>query len=86
MAPGADGNLVLVFRLALRLSREHEESDDETGRSSTAVGLNGDRLHINRVRADYHDEIQRLDDLVNESFEYATRALSYLDQIQRISR
>ena len=55
------------------------------GLTATAVGLNGDRLHLNRGHADYKNEIQRLDDLVKESFTYAEMALSYLDHIQRAS-
>lgn len=53
------------------------------GGTCAAIGRTGFKLLANRVDADYHDEIERLDDLVIESFRYADCVLTYLDQIQR---
>ena len=51
------------------------------GRTSSGIGDNGDRLHFNRKRADYNDDIDKLDDVVAESFRFADKVLYYLDQI-----
>lgn len=53
------------------------------GGTCAAIGRTGTKLLANRVDADYHDEIERLGDLVIESFRYADNVLTYLDQIQR---
>lgn len=55
----------------------------ERGRTHRGIGLNGDRLHQNRVQADYVADIVRLLDMLNESFQLADKVRSYLDQLQR---
>ena len=52
------------------------------GRTHTAVGINGDRLRLNRAHADYDPEIENLSGLVEDSLEKAERVFRYLDQIQ----
>jgi hypothetical protein len=51
------------------------------GRTHRGIGLNGDRLHQNRVQADYVADIARLQDMLNESFQLADKVRSYLDQL-----
>jgi uncharacterized protein (UPF0332 family) len=53
------------------------------GRTHKGIGINGDRLHINRVKADYEADVERLNDLVNESFRIANIVQKYLDQVQQ---
>ena len=55
------------------------------GGTFSAIGLTGRKLHSNRVDADYKDELERLDDLVEESFQFADKVLSYLAQLQHHS-
>ena len=55
------------------------------GKTLPAIGINGDRLHRNRTRADYDDEMDRLNESVGESFRYATNVLSYLKQVRQKS-
>lgn len=53
------------------------------GGSCRAVGLNGDRMHDNRRRADYDREIQNMNQLVDATFTIARNVLTYLEQCQR---
>ncbi len=53
----------------------------QRGRTHRSIWISGDKLHYNRIQADYENEIERLDLLVNESFEVAERALYYLKQV-----
>jgi uncharacterized protein (UPF0332 family) len=55
----------------------------EKGGTFAAIGRTGTKLFANRVNADYDDEIERLDELVIESFRYADNVLTYLEQIQQ---
>ena len=57
----------------------------QRGRTHRSIGDNGDKLHYNRIKADYENEIERLDLLVNESFAVAGRALRYLKQVKNMS-
>lgn len=52
------------------------------GRTHTAVGLNGDRLRLNRTQADYESEIEHLSILVDDSLDKANKVLRYLEQIK----
>ena len=53
------------------------------GRTHAAVGLNGDRLRVNRAQADYYDDIRDLPNLVDDSFDRVDKVSHYLDQIGR---
>ena len=53
------------------------------GKTFSAIGINGDRLHRNRTRADYDNEVESLNESVGESFRYATNVLFYLKQLRR---
>lgn len=52
------------------------------GRTFNAIGRSGDLLPANRVSADYSDEINNLDKLVEQSFELAEKVNSYLEQVE----
>ncbi len=52
------------------------------GRSHHPISSIGNRLLGHRVRADYEDQIDNLDELVEESFKATARILAYLKQIQ----
>lgn len=52
------------------------------GRSHQPIGTHGQRLQVNRVRADYDNQIGNLAELVEESFTVATKLLAYLQQVQ----
>lgn len=54
------------------------------GRGGTcrAIGENGNRLHENRIEADYKNEVDELDSLVEESFIFAEKILVWLNQIR----
>jgi uncharacterized protein (UPF0332 family) len=54
----------------------------QSGRTFTGIGNNGDRLHSNRKRADYDDDIEKLDEVVIESFRFANNVLGYLNQLR----
>jgi uncharacterized protein (UPF0332 family) len=53
------------------------------GRTQRGIGLNGNRLHQNRVQADYEADIARLQDMLHESFLLADKVQAYLNQLQR---
>ena len=55
------------------------------GRTHRSIWLNGDKLHYNRIQADYVNEIKLLDLTVNESFEMAERIVYYLNQIIKLN-
>lgn len=52
------------------------------GGTCRAIGENGNRLRKNRIDADYEDEIEELDSLVEESFITADKVLAYLQQVK----
>lgn len=52
------------------------------GRSHKPIGIEGNRLHYYRVRADYEDAVTRLDALVKDSFRLAGNILHYLNQVK----
>lgn len=58
----------------------------DRGRTFAAIGHAGDRLRTNRVKADYINEIENIDALVERSFELAENAYSYLKQIENKSK
>jgi hypothetical protein len=53
------------------------------GRAHRGIGINGDRLHFNRLQADYEANAGRLNDIVVESFHIANNVQTYLDQVQQ---
>jgi uncharacterized protein (UPF0332 family) len=53
------------------------------GKSCKAVGVNGDRMHDYRRKADYEGEVQDLVELVQSSFIIARNILAYLEQCKR---
>ncbi len=50
------------------------------GRTLRGISAKGERLHRNRIKADYLDEIAGLNSLVKDSFEVADIILHYLAQ------
>ena len=56
------------------------------GRTSKSIGFNDGRLHENRKAADYENDVQKLNELVDESFQYADKILLYLNQMRNASR
>lgn len=55
----------------------------DKGKTSNAIAYNGGRLHYNRKLADYEDEIDDINKMVDESFGFASRVLYFLNQIQK---
>ena len=45
------------------------------------VGKKGKELHEKRIKADYQDEIRKLDDLVEDSFLVADEILAVLKKV-----
>jgi uncharacterized protein (UPF0332 family) len=58
--------------------------EEFTRRGSThrPIGIQGFRLHANRVSADYDDQLANLDELVEESFQVSSKIRAYLKRIQ----
>lgn len=55
------------------------------GHTHRSIGSNGDKLHYNRIKADYENEVDQLNSLMKESFETARRVLHYLNQVKNAS-
>lgn len=47
-------------------------------RTRKAVGVNGSRLHDNRVAVDYQPDVPKMPELLTESFRTAANLLAYL--------
>ncbi len=45
------------------------------------IGKKGKELHENRIKADYEDEIKKLNDLVEDSFLVADEILAILKKV-----
>lgn len=58
----------------------------ERGRTFAPIGVNGSRLHENRLQADYENEISNVSKLLDESFEYAAKVTFYLNQVRSATR
>jgi uncharacterized protein (UPF0332 family) len=52
------------------------------GRTRHGIGIQGDRLHEYRLKADYEHETEDFDDVVVKAFDAAGKTLAYLKQIQ----
>ena len=51
-------------------------------RTLSSIGNKGKQLRYNREKADYHPQIIKLDQVLEESFQTAKTILAYLNQIQ----